>query len=93
MSNIYYYFEPESREIAIGVKNIQQILNVKPEECAAFGDYMNDYEMKEMNYKNKIEELKKSYLNKFEEIKKNDNKIIIQNFLLIFFMSIFFMQM
>ena len=27
------------------VRNIQRILNVKPEECAAFGDYMNDYEM------------------------------------------------
>ena len=27
------------------VKNVQRILNVKPEECAAFGDYMNDYEM------------------------------------------------
>lgn len=27
------------------VKNVQRILNIKPEECAAFGDYMNDYEM------------------------------------------------
>ena len=27
------------------VRNIQRILDVKPEECAAFGDYMNDYEM------------------------------------------------
>ena len=27
------------------VKNIQRIMNVKPEECAAFGDYLNDYEM------------------------------------------------
>ena len=27
------------------VRNVQRILNVKPEECAAFGDYMNDYEM------------------------------------------------
>ena len=27
------------------VRNAQRILNVKPEECAAFGDYMNDYEM------------------------------------------------
>ena len=24
---------------------MQEKLNVKPEECAAFGDYMNDYEM------------------------------------------------
>lgn len=27
------------------IKNVQKILDVKPEECAAFGDYMNDYEM------------------------------------------------
>ena len=27
------------------VRNVQRILNVKPEECAAFGDYMNDFEM------------------------------------------------
>ena len=29
------------------VKKIQQILNIKPSECAAFGDFMNDYEMLE----------------------------------------------
>ena len=29
----------------VAIKNVQKILNVKPEECAAFGDYMNDYEM------------------------------------------------
>ena len=27
------------------VKNIQRIMNFKREECAAFGDYLNDYEM------------------------------------------------
>lgn len=27
------------------VKNIQCVMNIKPEECAAFGDYLNDYEM------------------------------------------------
>lgn len=27
------------------VRNVQKILGVKPEECAAFGDYLNDYEM------------------------------------------------
>ena len=27
------------------VKNIQRVWNIKPEECAAFGDFMNDYEM------------------------------------------------
>ena len=27
------------------VKNIQRVMNFKPEECAAFGDYLNDLEM------------------------------------------------
>lgn len=27
------------------IENVQRVLNVKPEECAAFGDYMNDCEM------------------------------------------------
>ena len=27
------------------VKNIRRIMNFKPEECAAFGDYLNDFEM------------------------------------------------
>ena len=27
------------------IKKIQQILDIKPEECAAFGDYLNDCEM------------------------------------------------
>lgn len=27
------------------VKNIQRVMNFKPEECAAFGDYLNDCEM------------------------------------------------
>ncbi len=27
------------------IKNVQKALNIKPEECAAFGDYMNDCEM------------------------------------------------
>ena len=27
------------------IKNIQRVMNFKPEECAAFGDYLNDLEM------------------------------------------------
>lgn len=27
------------------VRNVQRILGIAPEECAAFGDYLNDYEM------------------------------------------------
>ncbi|MBQ3726754.1 MAG: HAD family phosphatase [Selenomonadaceae bacterium] len=29
------------------VKNVQRVMNFKPEECAAFGDYLNDKEMLE----------------------------------------------
>ncbi len=29
----------------VAVKNIQRVMNLKPEECAAFGDYLNDLEM------------------------------------------------
>ena len=29
----------------VAVKNIQRVMNFKPEECAAFGDYLNDCEM------------------------------------------------
>ena len=29
----------------VAVKNVQRVMNIKPEECAAFGDYLNDYEM------------------------------------------------
>ena len=29
----------------VAIRNVQRILNVAPEECAAFGDYLNDYEM------------------------------------------------
>ena len=27
------------------VRNVQRVMNFKPEECAAFGDYLNDFEM------------------------------------------------
>ncbi len=29
----------------IAVENVQRVMNFKPEECAAFGDYLNDFEM------------------------------------------------
>lgn len=29
----------------VAVKNVQRVMNFKPEECAAFGDYLNDCEM------------------------------------------------
>ena len=42
-----YWTDVMSKTISKGeaIKNIQQILNIKPSECAAFGDFMNDYEM------------------------------------------------
>lgn len=42
-----YWVDVMSPGISKGeaVKNIQRIWNIKPEECAAFGDYLNDYEM------------------------------------------------
>ena len=62
------------------VKNVQKILNIKPEECAAFGDYLNDYEMmKAVGYsfamKNAHPDLKK--VAKFETVSNNDFGVIV----------------
>lgn len=42
-----YWVDVMSPSISKGVavKNIQRVMNFKPEECAAFGDYLNDCEM------------------------------------------------
>lgn len=42
-----YWVDVMSPNISKGeaVKNIQRVMNIKPEECAAFGDYLNDVEM------------------------------------------------
>ena len=42
-----YWVDVMSPNISKGeaVKNIQRVMNFKPEECAAFGDYLNDCEM------------------------------------------------
>ena len=42
-----YWVDVMSPKISKGeaVKNIQRVMNFKPEECAAFGDYLNDCEM------------------------------------------------
>ena len=42
-----YWVDVSSKTASKGsaVKNIQQIFDIKPSECAAFGDFMNDYEM------------------------------------------------
>lgn len=42
-----YWVDVMSPNISKGeaVKNIQRVMNFKREECAAFGDFLNDYEM------------------------------------------------
>lgn len=42
-----YWVDVMSPDINKGkaVENIQRVMNIAPEECAAFGDYLNDYEM------------------------------------------------
>ena len=42
-----YWVDVMSPNVSKGeaVKNIQRVMNFKLEECAAFGDYLNDYEM------------------------------------------------
>ena len=42
-----YWVDVMSPNISKGeaVKNVQRVMNFKPEECAAFGDYLNDFEM------------------------------------------------
>jgi hypothetical protein len=62
------------------VRNVQRILNVKPEECAAFGDYMNDYEMiQAVGYgfamANAHPELKK--VAKFETVSNDEGGVIV----------------
>ncbi len=62
------------------VRNVQRILDVKPEECAAFGDYMNDYEMiQAVGYgfamANAHPELKK--VAKFETVSNDEYGVIV----------------
>ena len=62
------------------VKKIQQILNIKPEECAAFGDFMNDYEMlRAVEYSfamaNAYHEIKK--IAKFETLSNDEGGVIV----------------
>lgn len=61
------------------VRKVQQILNIKPEECAAFGDFMNDYEMlKSVGYSfamaNAYPEIKK--VAKFETLSNDEGGVI-----------------
>lgn len=42
-----YWVDVMSPSISKGeaIKNVQRVMDFQPEECAAFGDYLNDYEM------------------------------------------------
>jgi len=62
------------------VRKIQQLLDINPEECAAFGDYLNDYEMfKSVGYSvamsNAHPELKK--VAKFETVSNDESGVLV----------------
>ena len=49
-SNVWVDFMNPEANKGWAVKNVQRIMYFKPEECAAFGDYLNDYEMMQSVY-------------------------------------------
>ena len=62
------------------VRKIQQMLDIKPEECAAFGDFLNDYEMfKSVGYSfamaNAHPDLKK--VAKFETVSNDEYGVLV----------------
>ena len=62
------------------IRKIQQILDIKPEECAAFGDYLNDCEMMQsVGYSfamsNAHPDLKK--LAKFETVSNDEGGVLV----------------
>ena len=62
------------------VRKIQQMLDIKPEECAAFGDYLNDYDMlQSVEYSfataNAYPEIKK--IAKFETSSCNEGGVLV----------------
>ena len=62
------------------VRKLQQLLDIKPEECAAFGDYLNDTEMiKSVEYSfamsNAHPDLKK--LAKFETVSNDEGGVLV----------------
>ena len=62
------------------VKNIQRVMNFKPEECAAFGDYLNDLEMlQEVGYPfavaNAHPDLKR--VSKFETLSNDEAGVLV----------------
>ena len=77
-----YWVDITSRGVNKGaaVKKIQQIFNFKPSECAAFGDFMNDFEMLQaVDYSfataNAYPEIKK--IAKFETLSNDEFGVIV----------------
>ena len=63
-SEIWVDIMPVGANKGLAIRKLQEKLNIKPEECVAFGDYLNDYEMLQSVYysyamENAIPELKK----------------------------------
>lgn len=64
-SNIWVDIIPLGINKGVAIQKLQEKLNIKPEECVAFGDYLNDYEMMQSVYysyamENAIPELKQA---------------------------------
>lgn len=63
-SEIWVDIIPQNINKGVAIKKLQEKLGIKPEECIAFGDYFNDYEMMQAVYhsyamENAVPELKK----------------------------------
>ena len=64
----------------VAVQNVQQLLGISPDECAAFGDYLNDVEMLQaVTYsfamENAYPELKK--FARFSTVSNNDEGVLV----------------
>lgn len=64
----------------LAIRNVQRILNIAPEECAAFGDYLNDYAMLEavghsFAMANAHPDLKK--IARYETVSHNDAGVLV----------------
>lgn len=63
-SEIWVDIMPAGANKGLAIRKLQEKLHIKPEECVAFGDYLNDYEMLQSVYysfamENAAPELKK----------------------------------
>lgn len=63
-SEVWVDIMPIGANKGLAIRKLQEKLHIKPEECVAFGDYLNDYEMLQSVYysyamENAVPELKK----------------------------------